>query len=309
MYWRGGRPFRAARRAGVLNRSRVRRERWRTLAFACASITTVLALAEPLDGLADELFWVHMVQHVLLLAIAPPLAMLAAPWMRLWRAIPLSLRRALARWGVQAPGAWPLRGLARVLGEPLVAWGLLAGDLIAWHIPAAYDLTLRSEVVHYTEHASFLGFALLAWGQVIDSPPFRSALDAPRRIAFALGSMVVGWALALLLAFATRPWYAPYADLRHRSGGISALTDQHLGAGVMWVPASLPWALLVFVQLYRWLAEGEGRRLQPARAGRSSPEFPRRPGGHRDAGGLALSPAPHPVERLPDFTTAGRTHA
>ncbi len=117
--------------------------------------------------------------------------------------------------------------------------------------------------VHYTEHVTFLFFGLIAWGQVIDSPPFHSRLDAPRRIAFSVGQMAVGWVLAMLLAFASDPWYSFYADVRRRDGGISALTDQHLAAGVMWVPASLPWSLLIFILIYRWLADGEGERRPP----------------------------------------------
>jgi putative membrane protein len=285
MYWWGGRGYRAARRLGTIVPDRVRTERWRTAALIAAALAAVLALQEPVDALAGELFWMHMVQHVLLLVVVAPLAVLAAPWMRLWRALPLTLRRALARWAVNGVTAAPLRALTRALGHPWVAWALLAGDLIAWHVPAAYDLTLRSEVVHYTEHASFLLFALLAWGQVIDSPPFRSRLQAPHRVAFALGAMAVGWGLALMLAFASQPWYSAYAALGHRPGGISALTDQHLGAGVMWVPASLPWALAVFVLVYRWVPD-----IQSLRTGGT--------GGTGVAGG-SPPPAPLPLPESP----------
>jgi putative membrane protein len=253
MYWLGGRRLRAACARGVIDHRRRMRERWRTAAFLSGLGILVLALQQPVDSLADEYFWAHMGQHVLLLVVVAPLMILAAPWMRLWRAFPLSVRRPVAGWLAQSPAAAPLRGLARLLGRPWVIWSLLAVDMVAWHVPAAYDLTLESQAVHYAEHASFLFLSLLAWGQVIDSPPFRSRLDAPWRIAFAVGQMAVGWALAVLLAFASTPWYAFYADQRHRS--LPALTDQHLAAGVMWVPASLPWSLLVFVLLYRWIAE------------------------------------------------------
>src|SRR5579883_3484185 len=186
----------------------------------------------------------HMVQHVLLLTVVPPLVLLGVPWMRIWRGLPLTLRRPLARWAVQRPSAAPLRWLAHALSRPLVAWLGLTLDVVAWHLPAAYDATLRSNAVHYVEHATFLLFALLAWGQVIDSPPLRSALSYPWRIAFTVGAMFGSWALAIALAFATSPWYPYYANLRHRS--IDPLTDQHLAGGVMWVPGSLTWSLAVF---------------------------------------------------------------
>jgi len=79
--------------------------------------------------------------------------------------------------------------------------------------------------------------------------------------------MIVGWLLALPMAFAGKPWYAHYAELRHRPGAISALADQYLAAGVMWVPASIPWSIAIFVLIYVWLSDREGlarsRRLTP----------------------------------------------
>lgn len=257
LYWRGGRAFRAARRRGAVTRRRIVRQRWRDASLAAGLLALVLALQEPLDGYADKLFWAHMVQHVLLLAVVAPLIVLAAPWARVWKALPLSWRRPAARWALLSGGAAPLRGAWRALGAPAVAWALLSADIIAWHIPAAYDLTLRSDPVHYTEHATYLLFGMLAWGQVIDSPPFRSRLNPPRRCAFVLATLIPGWVLAMMLAFSTTPWYSAYAHLATRPGGISALTDQHLAAGVMWVPAALPWALAVFILLYRWLADAD----------------------------------------------------
>jgi len=255
LYWLGGRRYRAAARRGAIPADRAVKQRWRDISFYLALVVLVFTLQEPLDHYADKLFWVHMVQHVLLLSIVPPLVMLAAPWMRVWRGLPLSWRRPAARWAVQGRTGAPLRGLARLVGRPLVAWGLLTVDIAVWHVPAVYDLTLRSNVVHYTEHATFLIFALFVWGQVIDSPPFHRRLSPPRRCGLVVATIIPQWILALMLAFATRPWYAAYSDLGHRPGGISALTDQHLAAGVMWVPAALPWALVVFITVYLWMAE------------------------------------------------------
>jgi putative membrane protein len=263
MYWRGGARFRAACEAGTIGSRRRRLERRRTFSFASALTILVLALQQPMDTLADKYFWAHMTQHVLLIMVVPPLMMLAAPWMRLWRAFALGFRRSLARWVVGSDGAAPVRGIAHALGMPWVAFTLLAVDLIVWHVPAAYDLTLRSAPVHYAEHATFLAFGLLAWGQLIDSPPFHSRLSQPLRVAFAIGQMLVGWLLAILLAFASNPWYTVYATVRQREGGLSAIDDQHLAAGIMWVPASLPWSLLVFMTIYYWLAEDVSGRHGP----------------------------------------------
>ncbi len=281
MYWLGGARFRAACRAGTIGEQRRRLERRRTFSFASGLTILALALQEPMDGMADKYFWAHMCQHVLLIMVVPPLMMLAAPWMRLWRAFPLRFRRSLGRWVVGSESAAPVRGLAHALGTPWVAFTLLAVDLIVWHIPAAYDLTLRSAPVHYAEHATFLAFGLLAWGQLIDSPPFHSRLSGPLRVAFAIGQMLVGWALAILLAFSSSPWYTVYATVRQREGGLSAIDDQHLAAGIMWVPASLPWSLLVFMTIYYWLADDVSGRPPPSELVRAGSDGapPERPGG------------------------------
>jgi putative membrane protein len=315
MYWLGGARFRAACRAGTIGSQRRRLERRRTFSFASGLVVLVLALQQPMDALADKYFWAHMCQHVLLIMVVPPLMLLAAPWMRLWRAFPLRFRRALARWVVGSESAAPVRALAHALGMPWVAFTLLAVDLVAWHIPAAYDLTLRSAPVHYAEHATFLAFGLLAWGQLIDSPPFHSRLSQPLRVAFALGQMLVGWVLAILLAFSSNPWYTVYATVRQREGGLSAIDDQHLAAGIMWVPASLPWSLLVFMTIYYWLADDVYGRRPPSELVRAGSDGapPERSGGRNGhaapsllPGSTSSSSVPRPPARpRPNASVAG----
>lgn len=293
MYWLGGRRMRSASWRSAVGEGRASLQRWQAVSFAAGLVTVVLALQEPMDGLADELFFAHMVQHVLLMMVAAPLLVLAAPWMRLWRAFPLGLRRPVA--GALARDRWsaPLRALAGLLGLPIAAWILFNADMLAWHIPAAYDLTLRSGAAHYAEHATFLLLGLVAWAKVIDSPPYRSRLDAPQRVAFSLGSMIVGWLLALPLAFAKTAWYSAYADLHSRPGGISAIADQHLAAGVMWVPASVPWSVAIFILIYQWVSDGGRGAVRGIRAAPPADMPPARPAG----------------EEVPMVQTARRVHA
>lgn len=263
LYWLGMRRSRSAAWRAAAGPERVLRERWRTAAFAAALLTIAFALGEPIDHLSDELFWVHMTQHVLLLVVAAPLLVLSAPWMTLWRVLPLHARRKLARSVARRRWSAPLRALARLCWLPAVAFVLMNTDILAWHLPAAYDLTLRSNAAHYAEHASFLLLGCLGWAQAIDSPPMRSRLDLPRRGAFAFGSMVVGWLLAVPLGFSGSAWYTHYSDLHSRPGGISAVADQHLAAGVMWVPASVPWSIAIFVLIYIWVSGNEKITKRP----------------------------------------------
>ena len=223
-----------------------RRARVDALLFAAGLGTLVVALAWPLAALDQKLFWAHMVQHVLILAVAPPLILLGRPWSTIPRALPVALRRRTARAVV-----------GRSWMSPLIALAAFCGVLIAWHIPVLYDATLQSSVVHVLEHALFLATGLLFWSQLIDSPPFRSPLDPAKRALWAALGMAVGSAVGLALAFTSAPLYAGYADLPSRPGGISALADQHLAAGIMWVPGSIPFVAAFIVFICRWLDEAE----------------------------------------------------
>jgi len=230
------------------------RGRWRPTSLQAASffgglLSIVIALNSPIDIYADELLWVHMIQHILLLTVAPPLILLGRPWPRMWRALPLAPRTAVARTVARSPWTAPLRWLAR----PWPAWILFNATLLAWHIPPAYDATLTSGTVHALEHAMFFFTGLLFWAWVIDTGPLRGRLSWPMRIAYTSSAMVVGWLLAIVLVLAPHPVYSFYAHLTSRPGGISALADQQLGAGVMWVLGSISYTITFLIGFYRWL--------------------------------------------------------
>lgn len=231
------------------SRGRDRPEPLRAAAFFGGLLTLVIALDSPIDVYADQLFWVHMLQHILLLTVAPPLILLGRPWPRMWRALPVGPRTKAARTIARARWTAPLRTLA----HPLPAWVLFNVTLIGWHIPAAYDATLSSGAVHACEHAMFFFFGLLFWARVIDPGPLRPRLLWPVRIAYTIGAMVVGWVLAITLVVVPHALYGYYAGLPTRPGGISALTDQQIAAGVMWVPGSIAYAIVFLIGLYRWL--------------------------------------------------------
>jgi putative membrane protein len=250
--------------------SRRREPRMEASLFAAGLVALVLAYDSPLAALDDELFWVHMTQHMLFLAVAPPLILLGRPWATVARSLPAGVRRRTSRGLVR--GAWsaPLRAAARRLTGPAPALVLFLGTLVAWHLPALYDATLRSLAVHELEHALFLAAGLLYWSQLIDSPPFRSRLGFQQRALYAAFGMAVCSGLGLVLAFAPSPLYPGYADLASRPGGISALADQHLAGGVMWVPGSISFTVAIVIFAYRWLDETaqDGRRRASALAGK-----------------------------------------
>lgn len=248
LYWLGG-------RAGTR-----RSEPWRVLSFAAGLLTIVLSLDSPLDGYAEQLFWAHMTQHVLLITVAPPLLLLGRPWPRMWRALPLATRTDVGRALVRSRVAAPLRALAR----PLPALVLFTVTLLAWHLPAAYNATLTSPALHQLEHATFFFTGMLFWARVIDPGPLRPRLAWPWRIAYVVGAMTAGWLLAVVLVLLPDPAYSHYAQLAHRPGGVTAMTDQQLAGGVMWVLGSISYSIAIFIGFYRWL-EPE-RATRPAGA-------------------------------------------
>jgi cytochrome c oxidase assembly factor CtaG len=231
------------------SRGRDRPRPLQALAFYASLLTIVIALDSPIDYYADQLFWMHMVQHILLLTVAPPLLLLGRPWPRMWRALPLQPRTKVARSLALSPQLAPVRALAR----PLPAWILFNATVVGWHIPGAYDLTLTNGSVHLLEHAMFFFVGLLFWARVINPGPLRPRLVWPVRIAYTAGAMVVGWLLAITLVMVPHVLYGPYASLQARPGGISAMADQQIAAGVMWVPGSIAYALTFIIGFYRWL--------------------------------------------------------
>src|SRR5258706_11184425 len=94
-------------------------KRWRGAAFYAGLATLGLAVGSPIDAYAGQLFWVHMVQHVLLMMVAPPLLLLGRPWPRIVRPLPLGLRRPLARGVLAGPALAPIRHACRWLAPPL----------------------------------------------------------------------------------------------------------------------------------------------------------------------------------------------
>ncbi len=240
----------AARRTG---RPRDRLARRRALAFYAGLLAIVVAIASPIETLSKQLLWTHMIQHVLLLSVAAPLIVLGAPWMSLWRPLPLGMRRTLARALVLSPRSAPVRAVSRTLSRPLVALAVYGANLLTWHLPALYDLALRNSDVHAAEHLTFVGFGILLWAQVLASPPLRPSLTYPWRVACLVAAMIPNVALSMLLAFSRSPLYPFYAHLTHRPGGISAITDQQIAAGIMWSFGDLPFAIAIVVLVVHWL--------------------------------------------------------
>src|SRR6266567_448504 len=124
---------------------------WRTVSFVAGILSLWIALASPIDALDDYLLAAHMIQHFILMSIAPPLIVMGAPVVPLLRGLPKTIR-VLFRPLFRSQG---LRRVASFFVLPVPAWLLMNIAYLGWHVPAAFELTFRSESIHQFEHACF----------------------------------------------------------------------------------------------------------------------------------------------------------
>ncbi len=214
--------------------------RMQIVAFALSEAVAALALLSPLDTLGDDyLFSAHMVQHLLLASLWPVLLLLGLPG---W------LVRPIFRHAVAGP-------LLEFLTLPVVALTFFNIDLIFWHVPVLYDLTLRNELVHIVEHLSFMGFGLLNFWPVA-SPMREQRLAYPFQVLYLFADGMFMMVLGIVFTFAPIVFYAPYAAAP-RLWSISALTDQQIGGLIMWYPGNIPYGVLLCLAFYRWF-DGDG---------------------------------------------------
>jgi cytochrome c oxidase assembly factor CtaG len=216
-------------------------------AFVGSMLAIVAALISPVDALAEELFSVHMAQHLLLMAVAAPLRALSAP--------------AVAfAWGVRREARVLLRdvghtGMARALGRalatPPAVWLLFAATVWAWHAPPLYDAALSHPAVHALEHASFLAASLLFWSVLVARAGKRH-FEFGAAAAFVFLAMLQMSILAALLTLSGRTWYAAY-DGGAPAWGLTQLQDQQLAGLLMWIPSNAVFLVAMLVIVARWL--------------------------------------------------------
>jgi cytochrome c oxidase assembly factor CtaG len=228
---RGGASARAAAQAPV----------WKLCCFAGALLVTLIALVSPLDALADQLFFAHMAQHILLLDIVPILAI-------------ASLGKVLLRPVTRAVSELERR--AGPLAHPAFAVVLYVGVIWAWHIPAAYDLAVQNSAVHVLEHASFLLAGSLYWWHLLSPIRARLRLDGMGPVVYMGATKLFVGALGMGLAFAPTALY-PYYVHHARVWGISALSDQSIAGLVMAVEQSVVMGIALAALFVAALSESE----------------------------------------------------
>ena len=192
------------------------------VAFYSGLITILVALMSPLDAFAGWLLTVHMIQHLLLMMVAPPLILYGAPYMPLLFGLPISFLKDGIGPFLTSPF---LRKFGRFLTHPIFCWSAFVFTSIAWHIPPMYELALHSPTWHQVEHLCFVTTALLFWWPVIQ--PWPSAAKTPRLyiVLYLFLADFQNTALSAFLIFYERILYPTYETVP-RITGMTALEDQ-----------------------------------------------------------------------------------
>jgi putative membrane protein len=222
---------------------------WRAACFAAGIVSLWIAIASPIDALDDYLLTAHMIQHFILMSVAPPLIVLGAPAVPLLRGVPEFLRPLLrplfrSRW---------LHGLARFFLHPVSAWLLMNIAYLGWHVPAAFELTFRSEAIHQAEHACFFLTSVAFWWVVLAPWPSRRVWPRWTVIPYLLSADVLNTVLSATLAFSGRVLYPSYLHAE-RVSSLTPLQDQVAAGAEMWVLNSVVFLVPAVVMMLRLLA-------------------------------------------------------
>jgi putative membrane protein len=221
---------------------------WRLAAFLAGIASLWVAIGSPLEALDDVSLTVHMVQHLLLMAIAPPLILLGAPTLPLFRGLPVWMAR-----GIVAPflrRGW-VKHVGRLLTNPAICWLAAMLSLVAWHVPVVFELALRKQWLHEFEHASFFGTGLLFWWPVVQPWPSTSKWPRWSIPIYLFCATLPCDILSAFLALCDRLVYPSYLSARE-SLTISPLQDQECAAALMWVCITLIFlvpAVIITIQI------------------------------------------------------------
>jgi len=234
---------------------------WRLACFLSGLGFLWIALASPIDALDDYLLAAHMIQHFILMSIAPPLIVLGAPTVPLLRGLPRPVIRLLSRPLFRS--GWFHR-LGRLVTHPVFTWVAMNIVYLGWHVPAMFELTFQSERIHDFEHLCFFLTSMAFWWVVIAPWPTEQRWARWTVIPYLLGADILNTVLSATLAFAGRVLYPSYAEAPRILSSLSPLQDQVAAGSEMWVLNSMVMlapAVLITLQLLtpRGLRESSGR--------------------------------------------------
>ncbi len=210
---------------------------WRVVAYLGAVGIVFFSLNGPLHHLADEyLFAAHMVQHMLLMLIMPPLLILGIPrWL---------ISKALERSAVMR--------VARLLTHPVLAFAAYNVVFIGWHLPPMYNAALANHDVHIVQHLMFISVATMMWWPVVNPVPELERIPTgPLLMMYVFAFGIPSTAVSAFITMSDELLY-PLYELAPRVTALTPLEDQRLGGLIMWIPGMLIFWVAISVVFFRW---------------------------------------------------------
>jgi putative membrane protein len=212
------------------------------------------SLVGPADALAEDQFFLHMIQHLLLTLVAAPLMLAASPVAAYLWSLPSNIRYTVAgSLGRRGRTSW----LMRKLTFPKVAITVYILTMYVWHLPTMYEAAIHHESLHYLEHLMFFGAAVLFWWPIAGPAPVRSMLTYPQRLLYLIVALTPSAALGAWLTLVDTTLYTHYESTPIH-WGLEAKEDQSLGGLIMWVPGNFVLVGAATVLFFKWY-ESESR--------------------------------------------------
>lgn len=227
--------------------------RIRTVSFLGGLAAIVLALLSPIERYDTTFISTHMVQHMLLQFVAAPLLLLGAPVTLALRVATPAVRRRIT--------AVLHSGSVRTLTHPIVAWLLFVVVNWGWQFSPLYNVALESEVVHYVQHATYLGSALLFWWPIAGIDPAPRKLAYPARAAYLAMAIPPNSFLGITLMSTSADFYPHYATLS-RDWGPSVVEDLSLAGAVMWGMGAMAIVAALLLTVAAWMRAEERTTLR-----------------------------------------------
>lgn len=246
--------------AGMRRRSPAARRPWRDVAYFSGVAAVFVALATPLDHMAEHLFSMHQIQHMLLRMVAPMLIALSAPQAMLISGLPAPLRR-----GALAPlaGSGPIRAMFGFLMRPVPVTILFIAALVVWEYPPYHDAALLNDGIHYTMHVTMLAAGLMFFWRIFDIRPAPAGAGYGTRLMMLWIVMLSNIALGAYTTLKGQILYPAY-DVVGRLFDVHALTDETVGGFIIWVPSTMMCVAALIVVIHMWGRQeerSEERRL------------------------------------------------